>query len=168
MSGKPPRPRRPLAVAVEVLWWWAAACGVWLLTLSSVSAAELVVALACALPCGLAAWAARLALGERWRVRPQWVWWLGPLALSVFSDAARLLVLAIRPHVIDHEVGRLVDVPLREDDAQDVASGRAAIATLAMSATPGTLVVEGDAERRVLTLHSLVPGGSRLERAVRR
>jgi multisubunit Na+/H+ antiporter MnhE subunit len=162
MSGK------LLTVAAEVLWWWAAACGVWLLTLSSVNAAELAVALACALPCGVAAWAARVALGERWVVRSHWFWWLAPLTVAVFSDAVRLLVLALRPHDMDHEQGRLVDVPLGEGDAERVASGRAALATLAMSSTPGTLVVQGDPERRVLTLHSLVPGGSALERAVRR
>jgi multisubunit Na+/H+ antiporter MnhE subunit len=161
MSGK-------LLVATEMLWWWAASCGVWLLTLSSVNAAELAVALACGLPCGVAAWAARVALGERWRVRPHWVWWLIPLSVAVFSDAVRLLVLALRPHDLDQEEGRLVDIPLPEDESEGVAAGRAAIATLVMSATPGTLAVQGDPGRRVVTLHSLVPGGSALERAVRR
>jgi len=167
MSGKPPA-HRQLAVAAEVLWWWAAACGVWLLTLSSVNAAELVVALACALPCGLAAWAARVALGGQWRPRPRWVWWLAPLVVSVFSDSIRVLGLALRRRDVEREAGRLVDVPLPEGEAEDVASGRAAVATLVMSSTPGTLVVQGDPERRVLTLHALVPGGSALERAVRR
>ena len=168
MSGKLPTPRRHLAVAAEVLWWWAAACGVWLLTLSSVNAAELVVALACALPCGLAAWAARVTLGGRWRPRPQWVWWLAPLAVSAFTDAVRVLLLAVRRHDVDRGAGRLVDVPLPHSDAEDVATGRAAVATLVLSSTPGTLVVQGDPERGVLTLHSLVPSGSILEKAVRR
>jgi multisubunit Na+/H+ antiporter MnhE subunit len=168
VSGKLPAPRRLLAVAAEVLWWWAAACGVWLLTLSSVNAAELVVALACGLPCGLAAWAARVALGGRWRLRPWWGWWSAPLAVSVFSDSVRVLGLALRRRDVDREAGRLVDVPLREGEPEDVASGRAAVATLVMSSTPGTLVVQGDPEGRVLTLHSLVPDGSVLERAVRR
>jgi multisubunit Na+/H+ antiporter MnhE subunit len=164
MSAKLPTP----AAAAEVLWWWAAACGIWLLTLSSVNAAELVVALACALPCGLAARAARVALGGRWRVRPSWVWWLAPLAAAVLSDAVRVLVLALGRHDVDREAGRLVDVPLHEAEAEEVAAGRAAMATVVMSSTPGTLVVQADPERRVLTLHSLVPAGSALERAVRR
>ena len=164
MSGKLP----PVAAAAEVLWWWLAACGVWLLTLSSVNAAELVVSLACALPCGLAARAARIALGARWRLRPRWVWWLAPLVVALFVDAARVLLLAVRRHDVEREAGRLVDVPLPDGETEDVASGRAALATLVMSTTPGTLVVQGDPERRVLTLHSLVPAGSWLERAVRR
>lgn len=162
MSGK------LLAVAAEVVGWWLAACGVWLLTLSSVNAAELVVALACALPCGLAAWAARIALGGSWRPRPWWVRWLAPLAVSAFTDAVRVLLVAVRRHDVGREAGRLLDVPLPEGEDEDVASARAAVATLVMSSTPGTLVVQGDPERRVLTLHSLVPAGSMLERAVRR
>jgi multisubunit Na+/H+ antiporter MnhE subunit len=168
MSGKLPTPRRQLVVTAEVLWWWLAACGVWLLTLSSVNAAELVVSLACALPCGLAAWGARVALGEHWRPRPGWVWWLGPLAVSALTDAVRVLLLAVRHHDADRDAGRLVDVLLPDGEAGDVASGRAAVATLVMSTTPATLVVQGDPERGVLTLHSLVPSGSMLERAVRR
>lgn len=158
----------PLAVAAEVLCWWLAACGVWLLTLSSVNAAELAVALACALTCALAAWAARVTLGGRWRIHPWWVWWLAPLVVSVFSDSVRVLGLALRRRDTGRERGRLVDVALPEGEPDDVAAGRAAMATLVMSATPGTLAVEADPERRVLTLHSLVPAGSLLERAVRR
>jgi multisubunit Na+/H+ antiporter MnhE subunit len=168
MSRKQPTPRRDLAVAAEVLCWWAAATGVWLLTLSSVNAAELVVALACGLPCGLAARAARVAVGGRWTVRARWMWWLAPLAISVLSDTARVLFRAVRHDDVDSDAGRLVDVPLPADEGQDIAAGRAAVATLVMSSTPGTFVVQDDRERRVLRLHSLVPAGSMLERAVRR
>jgi multisubunit Na+/H+ antiporter MnhE subunit len=171
--------RAPGAVA-EVLAWWAAATGVWLLTLSSVNAAELVVALACGLLCGVAARAGRIALGQDWRVLAGWAGWLGPLAVSAVSDAARVLVLAFGRRDGAHEAGRLVEVPLtpghapgersrhRAEDPEDVARGRAAMATLVVSASPGTLVVEDDPGRRTLTVHSLVPPGSALERAVRR
>jgi hypothetical protein len=62
------RGARPGAAAVlETGWWWGAAAGIWLLTLPSVTWPELAAALACGLPCGLAARAGRHAMRARWQ-----------------------------------------------------------------------------------------------------
>ena len=47
-------------------------------------------------------------------------------------------------------------------------AARRALATLAVTSTPGTLVVDTDPDRCLLVTHSLLPGPSRIEKAVGR
>jgi multisubunit Na+/H+ antiporter MnhE subunit len=154
--------------ALEVAWWWGAAVGIWLITLSSVTTPELVVAAACGVPCALAAWAGRRAMRHRWRPRPRWALWLVPLAASIIADEARLLRLALLRPSHTGPVGewRRIQLPGGEPDA--VASAHRALASVTVSATPGTFVVDGDPEEDRLVIHSLVRGWPHLDRVVRR
>lgn len=157
-----------LLAAIEVAWWWAVSCGVWLLTLSSISAAELIVALSCGLPCGFAARATRRSLGGEWRLRPRWSLWVGPLVVAVLADSARLVATSLRSVARTGQAGQLTAVSLPPGEPEHVFAGREAVGTVALSATPGTFVVDCDPERHVLTVHSLVSGPPAMEEVVQR
>lgn len=163
----------PVLGALEVLWWWGAAVGIWLITLSSVTMPDLVVAVACGLPCALAAWAGRRATGNSWRPRLQWALWLVPLAASIIADEVRLLRLAVLRLAVlgaartrPAEEWRGIQLPRSEPDT--VASAHRALASFTVSATPGTFVVDGDPEEDRLVIHSLVSGWPHLDRVVTR
>ncbi|HEY5985630.1 MAG TPA: Na+/H+ antiporter subunit E [Streptosporangiaceae bacterium] len=154
--------------ALELVWWWGAAVGVWLITLSSVTTPDLVAATACGLPCALAARAGRRALRNRWRPRPRWALWLAPLAASVIVDEARVLRLALRRPGHARPVGEWRGVQLPAGQPDTVASAHRALASVTISATPGTFVVDGDPEEDRLVIHSLARGWPHLDQVVRR
>jgi hypothetical protein len=79
----------------EILFWEAACTGVWLLTLSSVTRAELITALVCALPCAVLAVLARHAVEGSWLPRAAWARWLLPLPVAVVADTVRILRMAV-------------------------------------------------------------------------
>jgi multisubunit Na+/H+ antiporter MnhE subunit len=154
--------------ALEVLWWWGAAVGIWLITLSSVTVPEVAVAIGCGLPCGLAARAGRRALGNTWRPRPEWVLWIGPLAVSIIVDEVRVMRLAAVRLLGRPVGGELRNVPLPGDQPDTVASAHRALASVCISATPGTFVIDGDPEEDELVIHSLASGWPHLDRVVAR
>lgn len=154
------------ATVGEIAAWWAVLVGVWLLTLSSsVNAAEVVVAGACAIPCAVTAQLARSAVGGKWSFRASWLTWVGPLLWSALSDAGRVLAVAVR-RAGDDRAGHLFEVPLPDEGDDAHTAGRESLAELTISTTPGTFVVHGDPEK--LVIHSLTPGKSRLAETVTR
>jgi multisubunit Na+/H+ antiporter MnhE subunit len=154
--------------ALEVVWWWGAAVGVWLITLSSVTTPDLVVAVGCGLPCGVAAWAGRRALGNRWRPRLRWLLWFFPLIVSIIADEVRVLRLAALRPVRTQPVGQWHGIQLPSGEPPAVGSARRALASFTVSATPGTFVADSDPEEDRLVIHSLVDGWPRLDRVVTR
>jgi multisubunit Na+/H+ antiporter MnhE subunit len=156
---------------VEVAAWWAVLVLFWMATLSAASLAEWAVACLAALPCALAATAARAVAGGGWRVRAGWSRWLLPLARVVPAETVRVLALAARdrraPDPGEDPARALRRIPLPESEAEDRATGRGAVATALLSATPGTLVVDAPPEERALLVHALDDRPSALERAVR-
>lgn len=157
-----------MARAGELLWWWGAAVGIWLLTLSSVGTAELVVAAACGLPCAVAARAGRAAVRGCWTPRVRWAWWLAPLVVAIVADSARALVVAVRRLRGTEQRGELRELRLPAGEPDPVAAARRALATLTVTSTPGTLVVDTDPDRCLLVTHSLIPGPSLIEKVVGR
>lgn len=162
------RGRRILAACLEIGWWWGAAVGVWLLTLSAVTWPELVAAAVCGLPCGLVARAGRHAMQSRWRPRLRWAGWLPPLAAAVIADTARVLALAARQATGRGRPGRLTELRLPPGEPGPVAAARRALTAFALSATPGTIAVDSDPEEDVLVIHSVAGGWPRLEEKVSR
>lgn len=168
----------PVLGALEVFWWWGAAVGIWLITLSSVTLPDLVVAVACGLPCALAAWAGRRATGNSWRPRLRWALWLVPLAASIIADEVRLLRQAVlRLAVLRLAVlraartrpgGEWRGIQLPRSEPGTVTSAHRALASFTVSATPGTFVVDGDPEEDRLVIHSLASGWPHLDRVVSR
>ncbi len=156
---------------LEVSWWTGACVGLWLLTLSSVSWPDLVLAAACGLPCAVAARAGRRAAGGRWRPRLRWLAWLGPLAAAIPADLARLFLLASRPGAGgagNGAPGRFGQITMPRGEPVPVASARHALATLAISASPGSLVIDSDPAAGTMDEHALGSGRPHLDQVVAR
>jgi multisubunit Na+/H+ antiporter MnhE subunit len=150
--------------AGEILLWWLITYAVWLATLSSFTASELVVAAACTLPCALVAPLARRANGGNWRFRSGWLRWLVIVARDVpvqTVEAWRYAVIPGRRRAV------LTVVPLPTEDER-AAAGRRAVSTLCFAITPGTVVCDSDARLDRVLLHRLGQAQGRLEGAVQR
>lgn len=154
--------------AIEIGWWWGAAVGIWLLTLSSVTWPDLTAAVVCGLPCGLAARAGRHAVRAVWRPSPGWARWLLPLPAAILTDTARVLGLAARSLTGAPQPGEMKEIQLPAGEPDEVASARRAVAALAFSTTPGTFVVDNDPEEDRLVIHSLTTGWPHLDQVVSR
>jgi hypothetical protein len=90
------------------------------------------------------------------------------LPLSVLADSGRVFWTAVRSARGERPPGRVRKVALPHEAPEPVAAARRALATVALSATPGTFVFEDDPERHRLVVHSLAGGTSLVEKAVTR
>lgn len=155
--------RRWARRALEGVAWWGACLGVWLVSLSAVSGQDLVVALAASFPCGLLAVAAREAAGNSWSLRR-----LGPARRSL----GRLGVLAALPVALVTDTvqalgsvparhqGRFRRVPVGDGRGEDPSNrARRAAATVTVSVTPGSYVVDIDHETGEALVHVLSEHG---------
>lgn len=155
---------RPTPASVlETLGWAVVTFAVWLATLSSVSLPEICFAAAAGLVSGGVAAAGRRSLGGSWRFRLRWVRWSPQVVAALAAELVELATVTVRraPH------GRLHTLPMPAEDRAH-ASGREALATLALGSTPGSIVVDSDPEEHTLTVHTLVSAGPDLTAVVRR
>jgi multisubunit Na+/H+ antiporter MnhE subunit len=136
----------------EFVLWWLVLAAMWLATLSTYSGGELLLAGSCALPGAAAVVAARRVLGASWRPSWRWLRWLVAIPVTAVTDTAKVVIRPKPAH-------RSIALPDRD-------AGAEAAATLAVNATPGTVVTDvRDGELRV---HALSARPSLLERVVRR
>jgi multisubunit Na+/H+ antiporter MnhE subunit len=162
---------RWIGFGVEVLTWWSLLVGVWVLTLSSVATSEMLAATGSALPCAVAATAAREVTGGHWRPSPAWIRWFVRLPVAVVADTGRLLVAAARNVAAgdrDRDPGELRTIPIAGGGPDDAYAARQALATFAVSFTPGTFVADVDPDHAVLLVHVLASGRPSMAEAVRR
>jgi multisubunit Na+/H+ antiporter MnhE subunit len=152
---------------MEIAAWWAFLLGVWLVTLNTFSVAELITAAVLAVPCAIAARAARRAAGLRWDIRPGWSRWLLALPAAVAHDTAALLWLSLRRRSREHD-DEFRTVPLPVEPNESRRTGREAVTTAVLSATPGSVVVDASDEHDALMVHTLPIGRTTLERELRR
>jgi multisubunit Na+/H+ antiporter MnhE subunit len=141
----------------------AAGClGIWVLSLSSISPEELFVGGLCALVTGGAAVAAKRATGVRWSVRAIPLRPLLRVPLAIAGDTVQVL---LRPLPGVGRPARVVtrDLKMRGDAAP--ATTRRVVTVLAVTAAPGSLVLDLDAESGRLTLHTLSTAGTHPEEA---
>lgn len=150
-----------MRVTSEVLPWWLGLTGLWLLTLSTPSLPEIVVAAGSALPCAFAARAARRAVGGSWRPRARWGRWLLVVPWTAVRESGQALVEVVR----HPRAGRFDTVRLPEEP-DTVQEARAAAAAVVVGSTPGTMVVATPPGE--LVVHRLLGGESRLLDEVRR
>ncbi|HEX3792100.1 MAG TPA: Na+/H+ antiporter subunit E [Pseudonocardiaceae bacterium] len=146
---------------LETFVWWVILVGVWLATLSAFSFEELAVAAVLALPCAVAAGAARRAAEVRWTVGSGWAQWLLALPGAVLHDTAAVLRLGMRWQRREDE-DEFRRVPLPTESADGRRAGREAVTTEVLSATPGSVVVDAD-EHDGLLVHAMPIGRTRLE-----
>lgn len=142
--------RGTLRVALlESLAWWAALTIIWLAALSSYTAAESVAAACVSLACAVLAPVARRAAGDSWRPGVGWLRALPVLLTAVISDTVTVFGRmatgrrggAPRPHLARYRVAGRGD------------STRRAGATLMVSATPTTVVLDSEQREGTILVH---------------
>ncbi|HVW81110.1 MAG TPA: hypothetical protein VHB69_09260 [Mycobacteriales bacterium] len=151
--------------AAEIGAWAAAALGVWLLTLSSVTYADLSVAIPAALASGAGARASRRALSLR-AANGGRLHWLTVLPAAIVRDTAAVLALPWRRLLRDVPEGHWERIPVRPG-ADTEASAARIVATALVSATPGSFVVHDDPDTGELLVHVLVSGRPSVTAVVR-
>jgi multisubunit Na+/H+ antiporter MnhE subunit len=148
---------------VEVVAWWVVLVLAWLGTVPTMSLQELITAAVLALPCAVAARLGRRAAGVRWNIRAGWARWLLGLPWAILHDTAAMLALACRgdrPEDDDFE-----KLPLPKESRVARRTGREALATAVLSATPGSVVVDAGGD---LVVHTVPIGQTTLRRTVTR
>jgi hypothetical protein len=121
--------------------------------------------IATGLTAGAVGAAAAVASGtaERGHYRLTWRWlaWLGPLPLQVCGDTGRLAVLLVR-HVLRRSTtrGDMRELRLRQPRDDAGAAALRALGGWTMSYSPGSYVVDVDAETGAVLLHDLGATGS--------
>jgi multisubunit Na+/H+ antiporter MnhE subunit len=166
-----PRTRSPGPRLIESVAWGVVLTGLWASTLTALDAIELVVAGVCGLACGALATATRTSLGVVVRPRARWLTWLLRLPVAVVTDLGRLVLAVARSvrHGTPLGTVRTLALPV---EPSGVARTRRALGSLAISATPGSYVLDvvddPDSPASTLTLHALTEEPSALERSVAR
>lgn len=153
--------------AVEVAAWWALMVGVWDLTLSGTTLPDISAAIAAGLIAAIAAVVTRRMLGGQWLPRPRWLLWLPVVVLNLFADTARIFVLAVRTLRRRDVEGELGVVQLKLSTPADADIHRA-LATFAVTSTPGSVIYDAEPESHRLLKHTLVTGPPDLEDTVAR
>lgn len=133
---------------------WAAVClAVWLLTLSSVTSQDLLVASLSAVVCGVAAVGGRIAVGGRWTVRRGWLRWPLKLVVSAPVETVQTIWAAAR-----RRPGKRTTVRLPEREPKYVSASRRGIGTVLLSASPGSYVIDDQPHEREMYVHRLGRG----------
>lgn len=156
--------RRPLVLAFEGLGWWAACLGIWLTSLSSVPGQELVLGALVAVPCACMAVVGRRAAQVGWRARPAWFKPLALLPVAIVTDTVRALSTAVPGRRQPGHFARVELAGGRGDGS--LPSGRRALATWLISATPASIVTAIDVETGQVLVHVLVEGQPNMQREV--
>lgn len=131
-----------------------------MLTLSAISLEEIAVAAFASLLCGCAACATRRALGANWSLKWRAIQPALFLPASIVTDCAQLFTVPLRRR---HRVGTFEEVDIAAKGSSPRSAALRALAGIVICATPGTVVVEADAESGKLTVHSLGFRGPHLE-----
>jgi multisubunit Na+/H+ antiporter MnhE subunit len=156
-----------VARLIETLLWWSVLFGLWLLTLSILTPAEILAGAVVALPCAAVAPVARHAVGASWRPRLRWLRWLVPLPAAVIADTGRLGAVLLRRRRADgRERGRARELRLPKQADPRLAETQRALAALVLSLAPGSFVIDPVGDQ--LRVHVLVSGAPRLEKVVGR
>jgi multisubunit Na+/H+ antiporter MnhE subunit len=153
-------------MAGELLVWWCVSVGVWMVSLSAYSGQDLVVAVACGLPCAGMAVLTRRAVRADARPPAAALRWLAVLPWSVVVDAVRVLALPWRPRARS-SAGSFRRLPMQATGSSPRAVGRRAAASLLVSSTPGAYVVDVDPGSGTALVHAVGPA-SPIERQVTR
>lgn len=171
-----------MRAVVEATLWTGACLGVWLLTLSSVTLPDLLLAAVSAAGCGAAALGGRWAASAPAPVRAGALPWLARLPVSLLADLVTVLLVpwqllagrTAAPATLRCAVlpgGQITptvdDKPATDTPGPDArAFYRRALAGTLVSMTPGTVALETDPASGELTVHSLTGSRSRLERRI--
>lgn len=148
---------RSLAVALII---WAGLAGVWMLLVDNESLPELVLGAGVALIATAGVQLVRAQHVADARVRASWIRRLWrPLARMPLDVGILIVELVRQLRQRRPERGQLRALRFRAVDQDADGRGRRALAELAGSLAPNTIVVGVDRRRRVILVHQLRPGG---------
>lgn len=156
--------------AGEVVVWAVLLLGVWIVTLSSVSTAELAVGAACAVLAAIAAVGARVASGARWSPSPRWLSWLVVLPVAVVADTGRIFGMALAQIARGRrrDPGDIVEVTIGGPGDDPRGAALRALTSLYVASTPSSVVVDARPDDPNLVVHQLVEGLPSVEKVVSR
>lgn len=158
-----------MRAGIEIAAWWVVGWLIWTATLSSASAAELVTGALAAGASAILARLARRATGRQPGLTPRmWSRWLGWALVVPVAAAADLMRLVRWLFAGAREPGqgeRAVGVPMPSGDEPTAITWRQG-AALAVSSTPGSVVVLIEPDSGRLDLDQLVSGWPHLDRRV--
>jgi hypothetical protein len=148
---------------IEIGLWWVALTVGELMLVSAVDRYELLVAVLLGLAGAVVASLARTAQPSSWRIGLGWLVWLPLLPGRVLVDTAGVLLAAARG-----ESGSWREVLVADAEREDARGrGARALGAIALSLSPGSVVLDVDPASGRARLHSLgSQGGSALERAI--
>ncbi|HET6877615.1 MAG TPA: hypothetical protein VFH38_08815 [Jatrophihabitans sp.] len=139
-------------VGTELVVWAGLCFGIWLLTLSSVTSEDILLAALAAALAAVCAVAGRKVAGGRWRGRLAWTRWYLGLPVAILLDTVKVLALVYSAR---RHYGRMQTLDLPEGEDHDLAAGRCAIGALGMSASPATYVVDADPDEHKMIVHTV-------------
>lgn len=148
-----------MRAVVEVAAWWGLCFGLWIATLSAISWPEVAVSVPVSFACGVLAVACRRVARNKWQLRPAWLLPMLALPLSICTDTVRVLASAVTG---PSRTARLVRVQV--DGARGNGprpDGRRALTTVILALSPGSIVVDFEADAGAATVH-LLAGASPL------
>ncbi len=141
--------------------WSAISLGIWLLTLSSLSWGELIVGTVCSLLVGVVAVITQRTVGARWAITANSMRPLLTVPFAIVTDTAQVLTLPFRRH---GRLGRFETVDVDAAGPSPEATTRRAVATLATTVTPASIVVDVGGESGGMTIHALPTTGTHVEK----
>lgn len=151
-----------MRAATEVLLWWLALTGLWILTLSTPTAPELIAGALAAAVCALAAHSARRAMNGSWQLKTRWLAWLAPLPKAAVGESVAALRTVFRhPSAGKCEKITVPSAPRAEHEA------RLAVATVIVGCTPGAMVVASPPDSTDVVVHRLLPDSPTLDQVTR-
>ena len=136
----------------------AVCLGIWLLTLSSLSWGELIVGTVCSLLVGVVAIITQRVVGARWAITASSMRPLLTVPFVIVTDTAQVLTLPFRRR---GRLGRFETVDVDAAGSSPEAATRRAVATLATTVTPASIVVDVGDESGGMTIHALPTTGTR-------
>ena len=150
---------------IEGALWWVAGVILWMTTVSSITVAEAAVAVPTAAGCAALAVVARRTMSLRFTVTRQWLRLLVLVPAGAIADTGRLVAWLLRGARDRPEKDAILARPI-EAGVAPRAIGLRAAATTAISATPGSVVVDSDGDAGRLVLHRVVGGWPDLDERV--
>ena len=150
-------------LVTTVVVWWAVATGLWCVFIGTITTSEVLAGVAAGAIAAGGAGHLRVIGWPTFRIRPRWVRWLPGLVAMTMRDTARLARLLIRAVPRRGRVqGRFETDRFGPTGSGADALGYRAVATLALTSTPGSYIVDTDERRGRATVHVLPddPGGT--------
>lgn len=150
-----------MRTVIEGASWFLAGVVVWLATVSSITIPEVLIAVLTSAAAAPFAVLARRQMGLRVRPSAAWVRWALIVPVAAAADSVRLVAWLMHG-APDGPEGEAIVTRHTPAGERPAAVGSRAGATCAISATPGSLVVDTRADGRLL-LHRLVSGPPNLD-----